>query len=699
MILSIVLFYLQVLVCPICTKNYNSETYLAKHVDRHKEAAATAVAMAAAAASALSRGNMIESGSGSHITGSRHSHGSGGAGGGDLHLRAVAAAAVASGNGVVGVGVGNRSGVNGVSLGNGDIENPCAFFSPNVICSSETRVTSSNECDLLHNKLNYSSMSSAGLFHHLPVGGVHDSNVEHLTAAAVIEQQQQQQQCLASHRHQQGTHFTTDDNQHINSFNHSNIMNNISSNHHSQSQQQYNHHHNHPQQQPQHQQHIHTNQQIIDTHGVEREEQPDTVTDCVLNYENHLSKAEEIIFNVEESPLNENQVCQPISSSVSGTKSITTGSRSSPISSQILTQRLITSVETKSCNGNLHNGIPLSRSSSSSSSSLSSPGIEPIRTDDVTSNTLKHGQYTCQLTSDNSERNALDNESMLNLQHESSNLHDVNETDDQHIMSNKLKSIDMEQLFPSNNDNNNEDITNLDNLNINDKIICENLQLNNNTDTTLMNHRSLKRSLSSNDNYQHNRLKNRHHQTESHDMENGDEFLTISSSSSLHHKHHNIINSSEKSQPEETVDQNSSLSSTVIEKQHLETINSSKRRRRHQYTPQHLPVFELNTKDTIEKCKNNNTNSTTTTSTNTISNNNNSKNAHATVIAGCFTNRRNKNGHSILENGDSKCLKKEKLNDKPNTIDNNNFNKDDGNLSSNDTNNKSTNRECYFPAF
>nr|CAH8834041.1 unnamed protein product [Trichobilharzia regenti] len=34
--------YAKVLVCPICTKSYNSETYLAKHVDRHKEAAATA---------------------------------------------------------------------------------------------------------------------------------------------------------------------------------------------------------------------------------------------------------------------------------------------------------------------------------------------------------------------------------------------------------------------------------------------------------------------------------------------------------------------------------------------------------------------------------------------------------------------------------------------------------------------------------
>ncbi|TNN10893.1 Zinc finger protein isoform 2 [Schistosoma japonicum] len=314
----------KVLVCPICTKNYNSETYLAKHVDRHKEAAATAgvdgngsnnnssnnnsnrnnsssnnnnnnnnmrnqtcvdnlfaagfhnhsVAMAAAAASALSRGNVIESGSHIITGGSRHSHVNSavGVGGGlhsshsshpgasaasaaaaaavaaahahqDLHLRAVAAAAVASSNGI---GVGNRT----------DIDSQCAFFNA-ATCSTETRVTSPNGCDLLHNNnaLNYSSMSSGtGLFHHLPVGegGVHASSAEHLATSVVQQQQQQQQQqCITPHRHQQGTHFT-DDSQHLNAFNHSNI----SPNHHSQSQQQqqYNHHHQQHQhhQQPQH---------------------------------------------------------------------------------------------------------------------------------------------------------------------------------------------------------------------------------------------------------------------------------------------------------------------------------------------------------------------------------------------------------------------------------------------------------------
>ncbi|CAH8442898.1 unnamed protein product [Heterobilharzia americana] len=300
--------YAKVLVCPICTKSYNSETYLAKHVDRHKEAAATAgidgngsnannnnsgnnssnnmrnptcvdnlfaagfhnhsVAMAAAAASALSRGNVMEHGS--HITGgARHPHGTGGGIGGihshnphpaaasaaaaaavaaahahqDLHLRAVAAAAVASSNGV-GVDVGNR----------GDIEDPCAFFNS---ATSETRGTSPNGCDLLpNNALNYSSMSSAGLFHHLPVG-IHAPNAENLAAAV-------QQQCVTSHRHQQAannarlSHFQ-EDNQHVSPFGHSN-MNNMSPNHHAQSQQQqqpqYNHHH-----QPA--QHIHSNQRTV----------------------------------------------------------------------------------------------------------------------------------------------------------------------------------------------------------------------------------------------------------------------------------------------------------------------------------------------------------------------------------------------------------------------------------------------------
>ncbi|KAH8854892.1 Zinc finger protein 362 [Schistosoma japonicum] len=817
------------------------------------------------------RGNVIESGSHIITGGSRHSHVNSavGVGGGlhsshsshpgasaasaaaaaavaaahahqDLHLRAVAAAAVASSNGI---GVGNRT----------DIDSQCAFFNA-ATCSTETRVTSPNGCDLLHNNnaLNYSSMSSGtGLFHHLPVGegGVHASSAEHLATSVVQQQQQQQQQqCITPHRHQQGTHFT-DDSQHLNAFNHSNI----SPNHHSQSQQQqqYNHHHQQHQhhQQPQHiqrnvhsssskrhstmkssppqsthrysespvtndsqnqqqqQQHLlnltqhhltnpkqssnpqhhhqqqphhqnqrvglssqtHPNQAFLHNHINNFSSAP-TSPDMMMS-SNGLSTApslsdnnsslstfegfrqtikptsedcpkwhskdnKSLFGNTNGSLFNRDQVCR---SSVSPASL-------SPKSGQGIAA--VEAITTRSCNGSIHNGTPLSSSSS--------PVNNPIIIDNNgNSMNLKQGQYTHQLTSSNN--NTEFNGSILNDRRQSTDLRIG--TNDKY-MSDKLKPIDMKHLFLSNDhvsDNNNHSNLNND---TNTATTSENLELNNNnTDvypsTTSLTNRSLKHSLTNDHHSMKNMIENNHEAdddellTKSHFhhhkrqvimSDSNNEKNTVSptecniddadTSDGDHVESNYLVNNKidHRNNNDETIDidndpqtsnetpfylgqktqqeqQNhpneqhqmnssttssspSSLSSTVAEKHYSDTLNSSKRRRRHQYVPQHLPVFDFNTKDMSDRRKNNST----------VNNNN----MYSTTTDYCI-NRRSKNNVAILENGENKCLKSGRIVGKSDSLDDeiissDNFDKNENN-NNNPTMNDNNSRECYFSAF
>ncbi|TGZ56826.1 hypothetical protein CRM22_010076 [Opisthorchis felineus] len=185
--------YAKVLVCPICTKSYNSETYLAKHMDRHKEAANTAPADSsrlpgtqssvddlfaasfhanpmARAAAALSLGG-AHAKPDSNLQGRHHSAAAVAAA-----VRCAAAAAAVSGGGNVGT--------------RGDpMTRP--FFN-SAACSMGESGLDTSGIGLHSDPVNYSNLPDNDLFPRIP--GIHNSRAAHLMAAAAAQHHQQQQQ-------------------------------------------------------------------------------------------------------------------------------------------------------------------------------------------------------------------------------------------------------------------------------------------------------------------------------------------------------------------------------------------------------------------------------------------------------------------------------------------------------------------------
>ncbi|CAL8070354.1 unnamed protein product [Calicophoron daubneyi] len=220
--------YAKVLVCPICTKSYNSETYLAKHMDRHKEAVTTStggsgtggndglnglgagqpptacvddlfgfhnrsMAMAAAASAALSRGSP---GDGPLHVSRQHGHSHSQHQQQQQQVASAAAAAVAAAAHRAAAAAAAAAGNRG-ELVDGVVNHP--FFN-NAACSvgggggSESRVSTPSECSALHNDpLNYSAVPDSDLLHHLPASLHGSQAAAHLMAAAAAQQQQQQQ--------------------------------------------------------------------------------------------------------------------------------------------------------------------------------------------------------------------------------------------------------------------------------------------------------------------------------------------------------------------------------------------------------------------------------------------------------------------------------------------------------------------------
>ncbi|VDQ04707.1 unnamed protein product [Trichobilharzia regenti] len=282
-----------------------------------------------------------------------------------------------------------------------------------------------------------------------------------------------------------------------------------------------------------------------------------------------------------------------------------------------------TSTDLLQCNNNnnggggniLHNRSISSASASLSSSSSSSPCIDPVMTDEINSIGLENINYT----DNNHDNNNTNNPTECETNNLSTSIgiesilgggdHPLKiQTNNQYTMD-KLKSIDAGNLFPSNNNNNNNHNINPNNTNNRSlKRSWSNRELlnaYNNHDPDHQDDGNDDHSIDHNDNNDiHNDI-----DTDSIDCVGirslSDDNSTInignSPTNTMNSNHHNNNNDnddrksiSEEGEEEDSQQQQHQLNSTStspisasVVAQHL---NSAKRRRRHQYVPQHLPV-------------------------------------------------------------------------------------------------------------